>query len=227
MKTMLLIFFALNFLSCNFINKNNLLEELLSEQEISKKIDYIPTDTYYVLNRGGIPIERIKNIFGIPASIYENNTYRVMSYELKNGIMNLYSKDDLSICGGSIWSNGIGPFVEFYTNAKLGKTKFSEFDSVYRDVFFMHAINSGVIVFNFESGMTVNQNTCTLVSGEISTVDYNKKYSENLYLDYDNNKGPNLIGRGKLAFNEKCIPKNLAFGDCEIINSENFIENLR
>jgi hypothetical protein len=51
MKKILIMFLALNFLSCKFKNNNNLSEELLYEQEITKKIDYIPTDTYYVLKR--------------------------------------------------------------------------------------------------------------------------------------------------------------------------------
>jgi hypothetical protein len=156
----------------------------------------------------------------------ENKKYKVFSYELRNGILNLYSKDGISICGGSISSNGMDPFVEFDKNSKIGKTKFSELDPVYRDVFYIYAKNSGVIVFNFESGMTVNQNTCTIFSGELSTDFYNKKYSQNLYLDYGDRKGPNLIGRGNLEFNEECVPKNLEFGDYEIINNDNYIENL-
>lgn len=227
MKEILILFCALNILSCNFINNSKMLEELLSDQEINKKIDYIPSDTYYVLKKGGVPIESIKKVFGIPTSIGGNKKYKVISYELKNGIMNLYSKDGESICGGSIRSNGIGPFVEFHISGKIGKTKFSELDSFYRDVFFMSAINSGIIVFNFEDGKTVNQNTCTLISGELNTDDYIKKYSEKLYLDYKDSKGPNLIGKGKLEFNEECVPNNLAFGECEIINSENYIEDLR
>jgi hypothetical protein len=213
----------LSFLGCS--PKQPSLQELISNREIEKKINYLPSDAYTALaSNQNIPIDKIKEIFGTPSSILNGKNCKTLSYDLENALVNFFSKDNETICAVTVYCYGDepkSPLIDLFiigdtdNKFKLGKTTFGELSEDYNEVHFKYQGKDTYEIFHYEGPCNANQNRVFLFGGEMSLQDYMNNYvKDGEDFDYSN-------------VNEtKILPKNntykifyFAFGDSDIINT--------